>query len=220
MEEGMSRHFSREALRRLLQGKGSEEETARALEHVAQCQPCRTAATVCLDQVRGGERPPAHPGELRNALTRLLETQVSSALDSLKAASWWAEIRDLSPARQIKKIRSTAALQSMTFFETILADARATALSDPFLGESLVRTALAVVDALSALQVSRAWKNDLRSQALAVVANCRRLAADFPGAATALDEAQRFFAEGTGDPGLEAGLLSNQVLALHRPRRV
>lgn len=204
----MSRHFSREALQRLLQGKGSEEEAAHALRHVAQCRPCRANAAGCLARERGGERPPVHPREVRNALAMSLEAEVNGAIEKLKAGSWWAEIRTLSPARQIKKIRSTGSLHSVTFFETVLADAIATGRNDPFLGESLVRTALAVVDLLPELQVSRALKNDLRSQALTVATNCRRLAADFPGAATALAEAQRFLTAGTGDPGLEAGLLS------------
>jgi tetratricopeptide (TPR) repeat protein len=204
----MSRHFGREALQKLLQGVGSEEEATRALQHVAECLPCQSLAAGCLAQVRGGERGPVHPREARNAFALFLEAKVDGAIETLKAGSWWAEIRNLGPARQIKKIRSTAHLQSVKFFETVLADARATALTDPFLGESLVRTALVVVDLLPAMQVSRALKNDLRGQALTVVANCRRLAADFPGAATASTEAERFLAEGTGDPGLEAGLLS------------
>lgn len=208
MEGRLSGHFGREALQRLLQGKGSEEEAARALQHVVECRPCRAAAASCLAQVRGGERAPVRPREARNALALYLEGKVDGAIETLKAGSWWAEIRNLGPARQIKKIRSTASLQSVTFFEAVLADAEATALTDPFLGESLVRTALAVVDLLPAFQVSRALKHDLRGQALKVIANCRRLAADFPGAATAIEEAQRFLAEGTGGPGLEAGLLS------------
>lgn len=208
MEERLSGHFGREALQRLLQGKGSEEEAARALQHVVECRPCQAVAASCLAEVRGGERAPVHPKEARNALALFLEGKVDGAIERLKAGSWWAEIRNLGPARQIKKIRSTASLQSVTFFETVLADAETTALTDPFLGESLVRTALAVVDLLPAFQVSRALKNDLRGQALKVIANCRRLAADFPGAATAIEEAQRFVAEGTGNPGLEAGLLS------------
>ena len=34
------------------------------------------------------------------------------------------------------------------------------------------------------------------------------LAADFPGSAAALEEARRHIAQGTGDPSVEAGLLS------------
>ncbi len=114
----------------------------------------------------------------------------------------------LGPAEQIKRIRSTASLQSLTVFETILADARATGLADPFLGESMIHTALVVVNQLPAPRHSRTLKNDLRGQALTVLANCRRLAADFQGSVAAIEEAQRSLAEGTGDPGLEAGLLS------------
>lgn len=72
----------------------------------------------------------------------------------------------------------------------------------------MVHTALSVVNLLQAPRYSRALKNDLRAQALTVVANCRRLAADFPGSAAAIEEARRSLAEGTGDPALEAGLLA------------
>lgn len=41
-----------------------------------------------------------------------------------------------------------------------------------------------------------------------VVANCRRLAADFQGSAAAIEEARRYLTQGTRDPSLEAGLLS------------
>src|SRR5262249_17327705 len=54
----------------------------------------------------------------------------------------------------------------------------------------------------------RTLKNDLRGEAMKVAANCRRLAANFSGSAEAIEEAQRHLAQGTGDPGLEAGLLS------------
>src|SRR6185295_18279780 len=126
----------------------------------------------------------------------------------LKAGSWWAEIRDLSPAEQSRKIRSTAALQSLAVFETILAEANVAGRADPFLGESMVRAAWTVADLLPEPRHPRSLKDDLRGQALTVAANCRRLAADFPGAVAAIEEARRSLAQGTGDAGLEAGLLS------------
>ena len=197
----MSRHFSREALLRLLSGPASEAETTRALRHVADCRRCRARAAGCL-------LPPVRPTDARQALVTFLEAEVSGSVEMLKAWSWWAEIRDLGPEGQIRKIRSTAALQSLPVFETILDDARTAGRSDPFLGESLIRTALTVADLLPESQYPRALRNDLRGQALTVVANCRRLAADFPGSAAAVEEARRYLAHGTGDAGLEAGLLS------------
>jgi tetratricopeptide (TPR) repeat protein len=138
----------------------------------------------------------------------LLEAESSGSIEILKAWIWCAGIKDLSPQGQIKKIRSTAALQSLPVFETILAEARAAGLSDPFLGESMVRVALMVADLLPESRYPRTLKHDLRGQAMTVVANCRRLAANFPGSTTAIEEARHHLAQGTGDPGLEAGLLS------------
>ncbi len=198
----MSRHFSREALLQLLSGPASEAEMTRALRHVVDCRRCRTRAAGCL------LGPPLRPTDARQALVTLLEAEVNGSVEVLKARSWWAEIRDLSPEGQIRKIRSTAALQSLPVFETILDDARAAGRSDPFLGESLIQAALTVADLLPEPRYPRALKNDLRGQALTVVANCRRLAADFPGSAAAVEEARRYLAQGTGDAGLEAGLLS------------
>jgi tetratricopeptide (TPR) repeat protein len=204
----LSRHFSREAFLRLLSGHANEAETARAIRHVLQCRRCRATAAGCLAQDRPVGSLPSRSAEARNALVTLLDVEVSGSLEVLKARSWWAELRDLGPEGQIRKIRSTAALQSLPVFETILADAKAAGLSDPFLGESLVSAALTVVDLLPEPRVPRTLKNDLRGQALTVVANCRRLAAEFPGSAVAIEEARRSLAQGTGDPGLEAGLLS------------
>lgn len=204
----MSRHLSRETLLRLLGGQASEAEAAPAVRHVLQCRRCRVAAAGCMVEARRAGSPPLRSSATRSALVTLLETEVDGWVENLKAGSWWAEIRDLSPREQAHKIRSTAALHSLAVFETILEDARVTGRADPFLGESLTRAAWTVADLLPEPRYPRSLKNDLRAQALTVVANCRRLAADFQGSATVIEEAWRHLAEGTGDPGVEAGLLS------------
>jgi len=204
----MSRHFSREALLRLLRGPANETETARAIRHVMQCRRCRASAAGSLVREEAGGSSPFRPTDARNALVTVLEAEINGSVEVLKARSWWAEIKDLGPEGQIKKIRSTTSLQTLPVFETILTEARAAALSDPFLGESMVRAALTTADLLPEPRYPKVLKNDLRGQAITVVANCRRLAADFPRSAAAIEEARRYLAQGTGDPGLEAGLLS------------
>jgi tetratricopeptide (TPR) repeat protein len=209
MEGWMSGHFSRAALQALLQGQGSTEELTQAVQHLTDCRRCRALAADSQLHERGSDGPPLlHPRDARNALALLAEAGVRRSIETLRARSWWAEIRDLGPSEQIRKLRSTASFQTVTLFETILADARGTGRSDPFLGESLVRAAMTVADLLPESRCSAASKNDLRAQALTVVANCRRLAADFQGATEALEEARRFLAQGAGDPAAEAGLLS------------
>jgi tetratricopeptide (TPR) repeat protein len=196
----MNRHFSREAFLRLLRGPAAEAETARAIRHLMECRHCRATGAECLLQEKTGDD--------RSPLVAILQAEANGWIEDMETGSWWNDIKDLGPEGQITRIRSTAALQSLPVFEAILADARATALSDPFFGESKVRAALMVADLLPEPRHPRTLKNDLRGEALTAVANCRRLAADFPGSAAAIEEARRHLALGTGDPGLEAGLLS------------
>ena len=204
----MGRHFSREAFLQLLGGQATEAEMVRAIRHVVQCRRCRATAAGSLFQDKAWGNPPFHPTETRNALVTLLEAEVSGWLENLKARSWWAEIRDLSAAEQKQRIRSTVSLQSLAVFEAILAEARIVGRSDPFLGESMVRAAWTVAELLPEPRYPSSLKNDLRGQALTVIANCRRLAADFPGSAAAIEEARQCLARGTGDLGLEADLFS------------
>ena len=201
----MSRHFSREALLRLLRGPASEAEAARALRHAVQCRRCRSRGAGWLAQEKT-----LRSKDTRQALVAVLEEELNGSVEALKARSWWAEIRDLSPEGQIRKIRSTQALQSLPVFDAILAEAAVAGRSDPFLGESLIQAALTVADLLPEPRYPRSLKNDLRGEALTVTANCRRLAADFPGSAAAIEQSRQYLAKGTKDPGLEAGLLSIQ----------
>lgn len=195
----MSRHFGREALLRLLNGQGDEEERVEAIRHVARCRRCLASAACHL--LAGGTRA-------RNTLSLFVEAEVRESIDTLKARGWWAELRELSPAEQIRKIRSTSTLQSLPVFEVILEDARITGRSDPYLGERLVEAAWSIIDLLPEAQFTQARKNDLRGQSLTVVANCRRIAAEFTASGQAIEAARRYLARGTGDSGLEAGLLS------------
>lgn len=133
-------------------------------------------------------------------------------MEALEARAWWVgHLRELSPAEQIRKIRSVAALRSLPVFETILSESSTVGRSDPFLGESIARVAIAVADQLPEPRYTRDLKNDLRGEALIVVANCRRIAADWRGSAEALATARRHLEQGTGDAALEARRLSIQA---------
>jgi tetratricopeptide (TPR) repeat protein len=204
----MDRHLGREALLRLLRGRAGEAETARAIRHVVQCRRCREIAAGCLAQERADGIASFRSANARGALVTLLEAEVSGWVESLKAASWWAEIRDLSPQQQVRRVRSTAFLQSLAVFEAILEDATTNGRSDPFAGESMLQVAWTIVDLLPEPHYPATLKHDLRGRVLTGAANCRRLAANFPGSDSAIETARKHFARGTGDPDLEGGLLS------------
>jgi tetratricopeptide (TPR) repeat protein len=93
-------------------------------------------------------------------------------------------------------------------FETIISEASAISSHDPHIGENTALTAHALAQLIPSNQCSREIKSDLQSEALIVVANCRRLSADWAGSHTALKEARDCLKRGTGDPCLEARCLS------------
>src|SRR5690242_16595535 len=101
MEGGMSRHFSREALLQLLRGPASQDEGARALRHAVECRRCRVSAAGWLAREKAGGSVALRSPDPRDALVAVLEEELSGSVKSLKARSWWAEIKDLSPEEQI-----------------------------------------------------------------------------------------------------------------------
>jgi len=197
------RHFTREAFRQLFEGPPEGAPVAaRAIRHAARCRLCWVAA---VESVQALGDAPFPPSDLRAALVDFVRGTVREQTEDLRARAWWADLRHRSPEGQLKRIRSVAALQTLAVFEVLLAEARKAGLSDPYLGEATARVALALVDLLT--EPPR-LKSDLRAEALIVVANCRRIAADWGGAGRTLDEARGHRAQGTGEPGLEGRLLS------------
>ncbi len=93
-------------------------------------------------------------------------------------------------------------------FEAMLEEARSVAFQDPFLAEEHALTSQALAESLPASRFSPDFKNDRQGEALIVVANCRRLAANWTGSLDALTTAKRHLKNGTGDPLLTARLLS------------
>jgi tetratricopeptide (TPR) repeat protein len=201
----MNRHYAPETLARLLDGPADEAEVMRAMHHLARCRPCLAAAQEHLAAV---DRPPLRLADARAALVRFVEQERQSLVEDLEARAWWADLRELSPAEQVRKVRSVAALWTLPVFDLIVAEANTVGRSDPFLGESLAGVALALIDQLPEPRCSKALKNDLRGEALIVIANCRRIGADWEGSAEALAAARQNLAQGTGDLGLEARHLS------------
>jgi tetratricopeptide (TPR) repeat protein len=207
----MNRHYAPETMARLLEGPADEAELMRAMHHLARCRPCLAAAQEHLVQRSSVDRPPLRAEDARASLVRFVQQERRSVVEDFEARAWWADLRDLSPAEQIRKVRSVAALWTLPVFDAILGEANTVGRSDPFLGESMAGVALVLVDQLRESRYSKALKNDLRGEALAAIANCRRIAADWQGSAEALMATRQNLSQGTGDAGLEARRLSIQA---------
>jgi tetratricopeptide (TPR) repeat protein len=185
----MEQHLSRSDLMRALAVGGDQTEGESGSPHLLRCGQCLDLAAELVEELRE-------------------DFEKRQALRFLQARGWWAELGNLSPAQQRDRIRSVAALRTRELFEVAIAEAVAASSSDPHLGEETALTTRLLAELLPCAQYPEALKCDLQGRALIVVAKCRRLAADWPGSRAALQEARRCFEKGTGDPKLEARLLS------------
>src|SRR5262245_53074317 len=187
----MNRHFTAVALMELLIGPPNEEEAARATKHIDHCPRCRATAARRVAQLKAGGSTLPGGMDGRDGIISRVEGWAGGTIAALVARAWWAEIRDLSYTEQIRKIRAVAAMQCLAVFDAILSEAIAVGRNDPFAGESLARVAFFVADHLPEPRYRRTLKNDLRGEAMIVVGNCRRIAANWTGAAEDLAEARR-----------------------------
>jgi tetratricopeptide (TPR) repeat protein len=202
----MDDHYSQADLEEILFGAVSEEEVTKAVQHLVRCSRCWTAAA----EVAGRRRDEGVKTFLKapcSALVCLVEVEATGILDSLKARAWWAELKDLTLSEQIRRCKSTQAYQSRRLVEVALADAWSVCPSDPIRGEHAGHSAYHLAALLPGRRFSGRLTKDLQGSALTVVANCRRLRANWKGTLEAIEEARRHLAAGSGNFALEAKLL-------------
>jgi tetratricopeptide (TPR) repeat protein len=203
----MTSHLPRSALIRLLSGEAVQSEVDRMVPHLVACRPCWELAARVVAELKKDNTLTRKP-DARAAVLTLIEEEEKSALELLKARAWWAELKALSSEEQIERIQSVASLRTPTVFEVVLAEAREVAPGDPYLGEETALVAHVLAQSLPSSRYPEKLKSDLQAEAMIVVANSRRLAADWKGSQAALAAASNHLDRGTGDPARQARFLS------------
>jgi tetratricopeptide (TPR) repeat protein len=203
----MTSHLSRSALIRLLSGEAVQSEVDRMVPHLVACRPCWELAARVVAELKKDNALARKP-DARTAVLTLIEEEEKSALDLIKARAWWAELKTLSSEEQIERIQSVTSLRTPTVFEVVLAEARDVAPGDPFLGEETALVAHVLAQTLPRSRYPEKLKSDLQAEAMIVVANSRRLAADWKGSQAALAAASNHLDRGTGDPARQARFIS------------
>ena len=198
-------HVGQEAIRRILSGTGGPLEVEPVAEHLVSCDRCRALAGTVADEL-GSEGLPAE-GPLQLVL-ELIDRERQWAVDYLAAVAEWSELRRLANRRsQRDRVRMTKACHTIAFFQLVLGELKETSSWDE--AEFLAGLALLSIDAMRQRQrITQAAEHDLKGRVWTAVANARRRAAEWERAHQALANAERYLKEGTGDPLLEAELLS------------
>ncbi|HYQ85339.1 MAG TPA: hypothetical protein VEP28_15280, partial [Rubrobacter sp.] len=205
------KHLSQTLLGRVFEGVASGPEVDDAVSHLAsRCRHCwNLAAKVVADLSAQGKLAVINstgPG----AVVKLMREDHKRLYGRLRARAHWAGLKGKAPKKQAEALRSTRSFQTSGMFSTLLEEAERTAATDSVLAEHNAHLALILVECLDE-RYEEKLRNDRRGEAWTIIANCRRLGADFKGAGAAIIAARNLLAAGTGDAQTEARLLSIQA---------
>jgi tetratricopeptide (TPR) repeat protein len=191
----------------LLSGHAVQAEVDGMVPHLVTCRRCWELAAEVMAELKK-DNALARTSDARAAVVTLLKEEERAARDVLRARAWWSELKGLSRQEQIERIQSVAALRTQALFDVVSAEAETSAPADPFLGEETARVAYALAGLLPIPLYPETLKSDLQAEAMTIVANCRRLVADWKGCRGALAAARNLLDRGTRDPARQASFLS------------
>jgi DNA-binding protein Fis len=198
-------------------------DRALIVKGLTQCGGSINAASSLLDIARNTLRakirkyrldvgiPEAHTAAEGTGPAVPREKEDRAELSRVRARTLWKELKPLTVAEQLARIKSVRTLRTRELVEILLEEVFASGLSDPQRGEETASVAYALAGILPPSRCPKPVKHDLQSAALGGAANCRRLKGDWQGSAAALSSARSHLARGTGDRPREARLLSIQA---------
>lgn len=200
-------HLEPGAMRRILGGEGGAREAEKAAEHIVSCDRCRALAGTLVAELRA-QRPDLRVAGALQLVFDLIERERQWGVESLAAMAEWADLRHLPSRRgQRDRVRLTKACHTLAFFNLVLGELKEEHSWEE--AEFLAGLAILSGEGMSQRrQIAQASHHDLQAEIWTAVANARRRAAEWKRAHQALANAERYLKEGTGDPRLEAGLLS------------
>ncbi len=223
-------HPEHEVLARWAARKLSREETFEVGWHLFLCAGCRAKlpeigpeAEALFDRMFGGRRftaaPGAYDGVTRAIAEKLRIAGLAIERERAAAPTLWAELEKQPPERRALLVENASRFNTYGLAELLLTECRRIWPDDPARAEELAELALTVTYRLERRIHGPALLNDLKAEAWAYIANCRRIRSDLRSVSEAFEIAGAFHARGTGDPGEEATLLDLKASYLRDQRR-
>jgi hypothetical protein len=203
--DAAARHLAPELIARLLSGRVEHEELAQeVLPHLlALCPACQATR----DRLEELQRDVGH-----------WDYGVALA-EGPQAPGLWRRLEPLSHAERLAALESEPAFHTWGFCRLLLALAAGAARERAETAAGLASLAVAVAGRLDDAY-HPSWVRDLQAVAFARLGDARRALGELTSAGHALDSARSLFEAGTGDPALEAELLTLEALLRRDQRRL
>jgi tetratricopeptide (TPR) repeat protein len=210
-------HLSAELCRRFLEQRVSVFERRAVVRHlVTQCEDC--LGLMSRITAEGGywfgmegaeayaERDYAEAFQAAFKFASGLARDI--ATEHLRGWGHWSALDPLLPNERLPAVVARKDWHHWGLFRAILDATRWYMVRDPQEAADIAQLALDITDLLDPLAVGgEAAAKDMRAQAFALLADCKRLASDLEGARAAIAEAWKWNEEGEGDPLDKAEIL-------------
>jgi tetratricopeptide (TPR) repeat protein len=207
----MAQHLSDGLIFRYLDQSSTGDDVRPLLRHVLEvCEECRARAAETADSLGLVLTPDLElvphavpqAAEYDTVFARVLGSLSASRQrmkeDKLRSGALWARLRPLAPAERVQVIAVEPVFHSWAFLERLLAEC-VLLRSQPVECHDVATLAVLVADRIDARDVGTSRLADLRSRALAELANAARLNLEFRQAAVYLRDALLLLESGTGD---------------------
>lgn len=211
-------HIPEELLERFLRLEASRQESKQIVRHLLSgCPEClglahRAASeTGLFTPLRVGQRTgweQAYAEIFTRALAFATEEEQKLALEKLRGWAQWAQLEPLAPQIRFVNVESDSCFHTFGLYERILEAARWYSRIEPAEAVDIVRLAILIAERLRPTNIGEQRVADLKAAAWAALGNAQRIAEEFEGARRAFNEAWRILESGTGDPEVEAKLIS------------
>jgi tetratricopeptide (TPR) repeat protein len=150
---------------------------------------------------------------------RAVQAQADFAAEKAEAANLLPRLLDQPLERQIILAANSRRFQTWSVCEALLDEAWGSRFREPRRTEALCRVAVNACAGLPADRYGSALTHDFQARCWIGLANGRRIVGDLRGAQTALIEAQRLLAAGTGNALEKAGWLDIRASLLVAQRK-
>jgi tetratricopeptide (TPR) repeat protein len=201
-------HPGRDTFRSFLRGEADGDEARQVVRHLlAGCAGCGQQ----LAEVR--QAAAAVPAVSYDAVFERVERRLASDLrqrqaEKKAAPELYEELFRHEAIEGLIQVHSTRRYSSIALCELLLQKSQDLCLNDPAQAQTAARLAVAVAEQLDLDFYGAPVVQDLRAIAWAYVGDVQRVITDLRSAKSCLDLAEQLVEQGTGDPLLQAELLS------------
>jgi tetratricopeptide (TPR) repeat protein len=211
-------HIPEELLERFLRLEASRQESQQVVRHLlGGCSQCSELShrlvsdigifsSIAANGKAGWEQ--AYEEAFARTLAFVSEEEQTLALEKLRGWAQWAQLEPLNPQLRFVSIESNSSFHTFGLYERVLEAARWYSRIEPAEAVDIVRLAILIAEKLSPTSLGEQRVADLKAAAWGALGNAQRIAEEFEGARRAFNEAWRILESGTGDPEIEARLIS------------